>query len=215
MNQDLTTYYHARAEEYDKVYQIPEEQEDLKTAKKLFQQLFRNKSVLEIACGTGYWTEQISSTAHSILATDINQAVIDIARTRKFSDNVEFRVADMNTLSADQPFEGLFGGFIWSHILLQELDGFLKRVQGLLKEGADIVFIDSKPVGRSHDPKRISRIDSFGNTFQTRTLEDGSVFEVLKNFPGKEFLLEKFSAIATDIRLEELSHYWIVYGKRA
>ncbi len=214
MNQDLTSYYKERAKEYDQVYQIPEEQIDLLQSAQLFQIIFAGKSVLEIACGTGYWTEQISKTANSVLATDINEAVIDIAKTRNLPGNVNFKVADMNSLSADQPFEGLFGGFIWSHILLEELDELLDKLRNHLLPGADIVFIDSRPVkGKSHDPKMITRVDEQGNTFQTRQLENGTTFEVLKNFPSTSFLEEKMARVATDIRVMELEYYWIASGK--
>ena len=214
MNQDLSTYYNDRAREYDKVYEIPDEQEDLLKSAVLFQNIFANKSVLEIACGTGYWTEKISKTANSIFATDINEIVIDIARTRKFNSNVVFQVADMNCLSIDKKFDGLFGGFIWSHILLQDLDNFLLRLKDLLNENAKIAFIDSKQVeGTNHDRKRITRIDQYGNTFQTRTLENGTTHEVLKNFPSKQFLTDKLHQISTEVEIIELEHYWIATSK--
>lgn len=214
MNQDLSTYYNDRAREYDKVYEIPDEQEDLLKSAVLFQNIFANKSVLEIACGTGYWTEKISKTANSIFATDINEIVIDIARTRKFNSNVVFQVADMNCLSIDKKFDGLFGGFIWSHILLQDLDNFLLRLKDLLNENAKIAFIDSKQVeGTNHDRKRITRIDQYGNTFQTRTLENGTTHEVLKNFPSKQFLTDKLLQISTEVEIIELEHYWIATSK--
>ncbi len=215
MNTDLTSYYNDRAAEYDKVYQNPAEQADLLRATEIFQQIFLNRSVLEIACGTGYWTEQIAKVARSLVATDINTAVIDIAKTRSCAQNVHFQIADIYNLSFDQPFEGLFGGFIWSHILLQDLEGILVRLGSMLTENAEIVFIDSNPVtGTNHDKRRIYRTDGFGNTFQHRTLENGSTHEVLKNFPDKAFLTEKMSLIASDIQMVELKHYWVVKGKR-
>ena len=214
MNQDLTTYYSERAAEYDKVYQIPEEQEDLSKSTALFQHIFANKSVLEIACGTGYWTEQIAKTANSILATDINKAVIDIARSRQYNNNVTFKVADMYSLTTNQLFDGLFGGFIWSHILLQDLDNFIFKLKDFVSENGEIVFIDSKQVeGTNHDKKRITRIDQYGNTYQTRKLENGTINEVLKNFPKKEFLTEKLSYISAGVNIIELEHYWIATCK--
>ena len=214
MNQDLATYYNDRAKEYDKVYQIAEEQEDLLKATALFQSIFKNKSVLEIACGTGYWTEQISKTATSILATDINKAVIDIAKTRKINSNVSFEVADMNWLNTVNKFEGFFGGFIWSHILLQDIDKLLGKLNNQVLPKGDIVFIDSKQIeGTIHDKKRITRIDDYGNTFQTRHLENGTPHEVLKNFPTRSFLVDKLSQLATDIEIIDLEHYWILTCK--
>ena len=215
MSQDLTSYYNDRAKEYDKVYQIPEEKEDLVKASELFQKIFKNKSVLEIACGTGYWTEQISITANSILATDINKSVIDIAKTKNFNNNVIFEIADMNNLITAKIFDGFFGGFIWSHILLQDIDKLLRKLKDQIIENGDIVFIDSNQVlGGAHDKNRITRVDKFGNTFQTRKLENETTYEVLKNFPSKHFLIDKLSQISTDINIIELEHYWIATSKK-
>jgi len=81
MNNDLVEYYAERAKEYEKIYDKPERQGDLKALSNLVQTIFAAKDVFEIACGTGYWTQHIAKTADSVLATDINQAVIDIAET--------------------------------------------------------------------------------------------------------------------------------------
>lgn len=215
MNQNLISYYNNRAKEYDKVYQIPEEQEDLAKATVLFQTIFANKTLLEIACGTGYWTEQIAKMATSIHAIDINRNVIDIAKTRKYNNNVTFEIADLFHIKTKNKFDAIFGGFIWSHILLQDLDNLLAKLKNQLTKTGTMVFIDSKPIeGHYHDKKRITRTDEFGNTFQTRQLEDGSTYEVLKNFPNNDFLYSKLSKIATNINLIDLEHYWIAISNK-
>jgi ubiquinone/menaquinone biosynthesis C-methylase UbiE len=214
MNHDLISYYSDRAKEYDKVYQIPEEQEDLLKAAEYFQRIFKNKSVLEIACGTGYWTAQISETATSILATDINKTVIDIAKTRRFNNNVTFEVADLYSLTTNNKFDGIFGGFIWSHILLQDIDRLLAKLTDQIVGKGDVAFIDSRQIDRTnHEKKRITRVDEYGNTFQTRQLENGTTYEVLKNFPSTDFLFDKLSKFATDVKIIDLEYYWIATGK--
>ncbi len=66
MNSDMVSYYKDRANEYEKIYSKPERQNDLLLAGQILQDIFHDKEVFEIACGTGYWTEKISKTAHSI-----------------------------------------------------------------------------------------------------------------------------------------------------
>lgn len=213
MNQDLVSYYNQRAKEYEKVYQNTPEQDDLQTAEKIFKELFARKTVLEIACGTGYWTERIAETATSIFATDINESVIEIGKERQ-KPNINFAVADMFDLRSDERFDAVFGGFIWSHILRQDLDKFLAKVKGFLKPNGTIVFIDGNAVaGTNHDLKNITKTDEFGNTFQTRKLENGTSHLVLKNFPTEEFLQQKFSKISTDIDFLKLEYYWIIRCK--
>jgi 2-polyprenyl-3-methyl-5-hydroxy-6-metoxy-1,4-benzoquinol methylase len=216
MNQDLVSYYKERANEYEKVYFNPAEQEDLLSATSIFQTLFFKKTVLEIACGTGYWTEQISKTAVSIHATDVNESVIHIAQKKGLDNNVTFSIADMYHFFPEKKFDGLFGGFIWSHILLQNLDKFLNNLKDFLIAGGTMVFIDSNPVeGTSHDSKNITKTDEQGNTYQARKLDNGTPHLVLKNFPTRDFLFKKLSGVATDINYINLGFYWIVSCKLA
>ena len=213
MNHDLVSYYSERAKEYEKVYLNPAEQEDLHRSEKTLKDLFANKTVLEIACGTGYWTERIAETATSIYATDINESVIEIAKERQ-RENITFAVADMFDLTPEERFEGVFGGFIWSHSLLQDLDGFLEKIKNLLKPNGTIVFVDGNPVvGTNHDVKNVTKTDEYGNTFQSRRLENGTSHLVLKNFPTRDFLVQKLSRIAADMNFISLEYYWIVSCK--
>ena len=123
MNTDIVSYYKDRALEYEKIYSKPERQEDLKIATGILHEIFAGKQVLEIACGTGYWTEKIAEKASSVLATDINETVIDVAKKKGLSaEHVSFEIADIYNFPAHDKFESLFGGFIWSHVLLQDLD---------------------------------------------------------------------------------------------
>jgi demethylmenaquinone methyltransferase/2-methoxy-6-polyprenyl-1,4-benzoquinol methylase len=116
----------------------------------------------------------------------------------------------MFTFSPESEYDAVFCGFIWSHVLLQELDKFLFKAKSFLKPGGMIVFIDGNPVkGTSHDLKHLTKTDDHGNTFQTRTLEDGSIHLVLKNFPSEDFLRQRLSKVAADISVTKLEYYWI------
>jgi ubiquinone/menaquinone biosynthesis C-methylase UbiE len=209
MNTDLVAYYKARAAEYEKIYAKPERQEDLKEATTILQHVFAGKEVLEIACGTGYWTERIAKTAASIYAIDINESVLEVARLKDWSNQqVTFGLADLFDFPYDKKYESLFAGFIWSHILLQDLDQFLSLANNLVVPGGTVVIMDNNFVEGSNHP--ITSIDAHGNSFQARQLEDGSSHLVLKNFPTEEFLREKIKGIAGDIQIFNLTYYWIL-----
>ena len=214
MNQDLKLYYDERANEYDKVYQNPKEQEDLEKATKIFQNLFSNITVLEFACGTGYWTERIGKTAKSIYATDVNKSVIKIAEEKRKLNNVTYELADMYDFKSKNKYEGFFGGFIWSHIKIQDLDEFIGNLKRLVKPKGKIAFIDSNPLkDTNHDLKRVFKTDDFGNTYQERKVKNGNEYLVLKNFPKKEFIYEKLSKIANKIEVVQTKYYWIALGE--
>jgi demethylmenaquinone methyltransferase/2-methoxy-6-polyprenyl-1,4-benzoquinol methylase len=209
VNTNLVSYYQDRAKEYDKIYFKPERQADLQRATEILKEKFKNKDLLEIACGTGYWTEKIAETAKFVLATDINNTVIEIARQKDYpGKNVAFECADIYKFQPDKKYENLFAGFILSHIPLQEIDNFLKAIHNFVLPGGNIVVMDNTFVGGSNHP--ITRTDEFGNTFQTRKLDNGTVHEVLKNFLSQNFLREKISAFATEIEFIQLEYYWIL-----
>src|SRR5207247_4945398 len=124
---NLPDYYARRAGEYEKIFAKPERQADLASLWTLLPGLFASRDVLEIACGTGYWTPLISESARSILATDINEEVLEIARHKAYpKHNVEFKIADAYTLAnVTGRFAAGFAGFWWSHIPKQRLSHFL------------------------------------------------------------------------------------------
>lgn len=209
MNTDLIKYYKDRANEYEKIYSKPERQNELTASTKTLQEIFKSKNVFEIACGTGYWTEKIAGTANSIIATDINEAVITIAKQKNYpKNNVTFEIVDVFNYSSNIKHESLFAGFLWSHIKLQEMLTFLKTITELVKPGGTIVFMDSIYVeGSNHT---ITQTDEFGNTFQTRKLDDGTQHLVLKNFPTEKYLIEILGDLAQEIKYIDLKYYWLV-----
>src|SRR5712692_10327984 len=62
-NREMREYYARRAVEYERVYAKPERQDDLARLRRLLQADLAGHDVLEIACGTGYWTTAIAETA--------------------------------------------------------------------------------------------------------------------------------------------------------
>ncbi|MBA2250568.1 MAG: class I SAM-dependent methyltransferase [Chitinophagaceae bacterium] len=209
MNKELITYYRNRAKEYEAIYQKPERQADLESATRILQQTFTDKIIIEISCGTGYWTQNIAKTAASIFATDINETVLEIARNKQYeNENVKFGIADFNNWEEANKYCTLFGGFIWSHILLQDIKEFLTIINRFVLPGGTVVFIDNNYVAGSNT--LIAQTDENGNTFQERTLQDGSAYMICKNFPTENFVRECLKEFATDIKFIILEYYWLV-----
>lgn len=209
MNSDIVSYYKNRAKEYEKIYAKPERQSDLQLAAQILQEMFAGKRVFEIACGTGYWTEIIAKTAHSILATDINDTVIEVAKSKSYSPAiVDFQTIDIFNMQNIKKQESLLGGFIWSHIKLQDLNTFITIVNSCAENGGTVVFMDNNYVEGSNLP--VTATDNFGNTYQTRTLENGTTHKVLKNFPSEIFIRKLLADKASDFNYINLQYYWIL-----
>jgi demethylmenaquinone methyltransferase/2-methoxy-6-polyprenyl-1,4-benzoquinol methylase len=210
----MIEYYNARAEEYDSLYNKPERQIDLAWMKQHFKKVFKDKRVLEVACGTGYWTQCISESAQSILATDLSPAVLEVAGKKTYRCPVDFELKDLFELQeSGETFDAVFAGFIVSHIEVQALPEFANALMRVVSPGGILVLTDNRMVPGSNTP--ISRTDAHGNTYQQRTLTDGRSFEVLKNFISIQELEQTFSPYGHTRRWSLLEHYFIYSVIRA
>jgi demethylmenaquinone methyltransferase/2-methoxy-6-polyprenyl-1,4-benzoquinol methylase len=203
----MRDYYAARAPEYDRVYLKPERQPDLREIEAWLPTLFAGRSVLEVACGTGYWTRFIAPGAARVLAIDAAPPTLQIARGRAMGGNVEFAAGDAYALPAQAgKFDAAFAGFWFSHIPESRIAGFLRGLHGALAPGARVAFLDNRYVEGNSTP--LCERDAEGNTYQLRRLDDGSCHKVLKNFPTEGELREALQGIARDLRLHEWKYYW-------
>jgi SAM-dependent methyltransferase len=205
----METYYARRAAEYEKIYDKPERQADLARLRRDIPALFSGARVLEIACGTGYWTPLIAEQAESVLAVDYNEETLAIARAKKYPKaNVRFERADAYALPGwTERFSACYAGFWWSHVPLARVEAFLTGLQARLDPGATVAFMDNRYVEGSSTP--ISRRDADGNTYQSRRLADGSSHEVLKNFPTGAELRARLGRFGTGFAFAEYEYYWL------
>ena len=72
-------FYAKSASNHDRVYDKPERQHDLAEMRTHVAEALRGHVVLELACGTGYWTNIIAASADSVVAIDINPEMIALA----------------------------------------------------------------------------------------------------------------------------------------
>ena len=206
----LAAYYARRAAEYERIYAKPERQADLACLRARVIELFAGRNVLEMACGTGYWTAVIAPHARAITALDAAQDTLAIARSKHYSQGkVAFAEGDVYALpDFGRSHDALFAGFWWSHVPLGRLDAFLAGAARAVAPGAVVAFLDNRYVEGSSTP--LSRRDAEGNTYQMRKLDDGSTHEVLKNFPSDRELVERASTYGRQVSVEWLEYYWLL-----
>jgi demethylmenaquinone methyltransferase/2-methoxy-6-polyprenyl-1,4-benzoquinol methylase len=204
----LTAYYAARAAEYENIYDKPERQADLQRLRALIPAHFAGRKVLEIACGTGYWTQHIAPAAASVTALDINEETLAIARDKPLPPGrVRFDVADVHAVyPAYQGYSGAFAGFWWSHLRRSERGAFLETLHRALAPGAVVMLLDNRYVEGSSTP--ISHADAEGNTYQQRTMADGTRHVVLKNFPAQAELLADVAGRGANAEYIALDYFW-------
>lgn len=209
--QNMADYYARRALSYERIYHKPERQADLRVLEAMLPERFEGRRVLEIACGTGWWTAHGATRCASWLATDLNPETMAVARAKRYpAGRVRFATVDAYALDSldDEPFDAAFAGFWWSHVPLQKLNAWLHSLHRRLACGARVLFVDNRYVDGSSTP--ISRRDAIGNSYQQRPLDDGTVHEVLKNFPDREQALAAIGPAARKVEWTALQHYWLL-----
>ncbi len=208
MNSELAAYYAERANEYDAIYFKPERQNELALLATQMAGLLEDRQVIEIACGTGYWTQFIAPKSNHITATDYNVEVLDIARKRLEShNNVSILKADAFKLNnVPDNFNGAVAAFWWSHLSKEQLREFLSVLHSKLVPGSLVVIADNNYVEGSNTP--ISRSDRDGNTYQIRQLSDGSKHEIMKNFPSEQEFKEAVRLFGDDIHFQNHEYFW-------
>ena len=211
MDRNLAKYYAERASEYDKIYLKPERREELDILSSEIAQSLAKRKVLEIACGTGYWTQFVAPNCVSIVATDYNTEVLDIAKERLNNfKNISFTKSDAFKLNnLDQEFNSALAGFWWSHLKKAEISNFLNVLHSKLLPGSIVVIADNNYVEGSSTP--ISREDQEGNTYQIRRLDNGSEQEILKNFTTEQSFFQSVSPFSDNIGFKSLKYFWYAW----
>jgi SAM-dependent methyltransferase len=215
----MVEYYRQRAPYYERVYHKPERQEDLRKLREMVVATFAGKDVLDVSCGTGYWTEIIAGAANSIVGIDFNEEVLELARAKPIPKHkVRFLRGDAYALpELGESFNAAMVGFWWSHVPKTRLRGFLAGMHQKLKPGATVMVFDNAFVQGSSTPlskkdsdgNPVSDRDPEGNTYQERLLDDGSTHRIVKNFPTDEELRNAVDGIAEEVNIKFLTYYWI------
>jgi 2-polyprenyl-3-methyl-5-hydroxy-6-metoxy-1,4-benzoquinol methylase len=97
-------------------------------------------SALEIGCGTGMFTEWFARTGAHIVAVDVSEDLIDMARERLLSfDHVEVRCGEFETLDLEGQFDSIMGSSVLHHL---DVDRALRKTLALLKPRGRLVFAE-------------------------------------------------------------------------
>ena len=202
---ELVDYYRRRASEYEAIYAKPERQADLAILRQAIPTKLRGARVLEIACGTGYWTQLAAEVAAQVVAIDLAEEPMQIAQSKSYKRQPAFSSADAYALPESLGrFDAALAVFWWSHVPRERIGEFLASLHARLEPGARVVLMDNRFVEGSSTP--ISEIDAQGNTYQLRRLGDGSQIRVLKNFPSEA---ELRACLPATLNVEMLEHYWL------
>jgi 2-polyprenyl-3-methyl-5-hydroxy-6-metoxy-1,4-benzoquinol methylase len=218
--EEMKSYYSARAQEYDQWFYRQGRYDcgaeanarwfrELESVQADLQALHISGDVLELAPGTGIWTEQLLPMATSITAVDASAEMIAINRTRIADSRVRYVQADLFTWQPDRSYDAVCFCFWLSHIPGERFAQFVQMVANTLRPGGKLFFVDSRrePSGTATDQE----LPAEQEEIMLRKLNDGRQFHIVKNFYEPAFLVEQFAAHGLAITVKQTPTYFL-YG---
>ncbi len=218
--QEMAEYYRARASEYDEWFERRGRFDrgadanarwfaELETVYAALDALQPSGDVLELAPGTGIWTERLLPYASTITAIDASEEMIAINRMRVRDDRVRYVVDDLFAWQPDTTYDAVVFCFWISHVPLERLDDFLATVARALKPGGKVFFLDGRREPTSTASDHI--LPEQGEQVMTRKLNDGRAFQIVKNFYDPATLSAQCGRAGLDVTVQETPTYFM-YG---
>ncbi|HEX6512004.1 MAG TPA: class I SAM-dependent methyltransferase [Chloroflexota bacterium] len=184
-------YYRARAGEYDEWWHrqgrydrgAADNQQwfsEIEQAQAALRAIGPVDSILEVACGTGTWTEQLVRLGQRVTAVDGSPEVLAINRARLARAPIEYVQADLFDWHPVVQYDLVFSSFWLSHVPPERLHGFLSLMRGALKPEGRLFVLDSlrEPSSTARD----QRLPEAHAVHGRRRLNDGREFTIVKVF---------------------------------
>ncbi|WP_407570642.1 class I SAM-dependent methyltransferase [Deinococcus altitudinis] len=204
----LRDYYRLRAQEYEGIYLRDDAQRQLEQLglAAAVGRVCLNRDVLEIACGTGYWTQFADRVARHVTAIDTASSVLEIASSKDLR-RTRFLAGD--AYSPPEHEHGYSAGlalFWFSHVPRARHEEFLTAFHTRLEKGGRVLIGDNQDLPGVGG--ELSEADSGGDTFKTRRLADGTVHRVLKNYFSAAEITGLLSPFATELKVQSGTCFW-------
>lgn len=221
---EMRAYYRERAGEYDEWFYRQGRYDRgaqsnavwFAEAHEVFDALARfdmRGELLELAPGTGIWTERLLKTASSITAVDASNEMIAINRARVNSERVVYEQGDLFSWQPPRMFDGVFFGFWLSHVPHERLDAFLDMLAAALRPGGNVFFVDGRREPTSTAANH--QLPGEGEQLMIRKLNDGRAFEIVKNYYDPVALAAHFAQHGLNVTVQETATFFLYgYGKK-
>jgi demethylmenaquinone methyltransferase/2-methoxy-6-polyprenyl-1,4-benzoquinol methylase len=183
-------FYRARAPEYDEWWQRrgrydrgdekrAEWDRQVATLDATLAAFNPRGDVLELAGGTGWWTQRLAATADRLTVVDGSAEALAINRERVGRDDIEYETADLFAWQPQRRYDVVFFSFWLSHVPRSHFSSFWTLVRSCLAPDGRVFLIDNRwdPVpGALKDPYVVDQRPDL----QQRELSDGSQYRVVK-----------------------------------
>ncbi len=108
--------------------------------KMLSEHLRPGMTVLELGCGTGYFTQELARSGADVVAIDVSPELLAVARAGYSAPNVRYEIQNACTLSyPDVIFDSVIGSSVLHHL---EIAKGLREIYRVLKPRGAIYFTE-------------------------------------------------------------------------
>jgi SAM-dependent methyltransferase len=108
--------------------------------KMLSRHLRPGMSVLELGCGTGYFTRELARSGADVVAIDVSPELLEIAKANCSAPNVRYEIQNAYELNyPDAVFDSVVGSSVLHHL---EIDEAIREIYRVLKPGGMIYFTE-------------------------------------------------------------------------
>jgi len=147
---------------------------------------------VELAAGTGFWTERLVSRARSLYVIDAGAETLAIDRTRlgAATEKVSYEVADLFDWHPPRVWDACVFGFWICKVPDDRIANSLHTVTESLRPGGIVCFIDK---AATNDPDTEQ---------EQRTLNDGRRFTIIDHPRPRKRLIELFAVAGLTITVE-------------
>jgi SAM-dependent methyltransferase len=165
--------------------------------------------VLELACGTGLWTQRLAAHAEEVTAVDGSPEMLEICGERLKGSSVRLVQADLFTWEPDGTYDVCFFSFWLSHVPEEHFEMFWQKVKDALGPDGRVFFIDSS----RHDLASAvdHKLSDPEDPTMLRRLADGSEYRIVKRFYEPEPLRQRLAGLGWKIEVHSTSSFFI-YG---
>jgi SAM-dependent methyltransferase len=214
-------YYRVRAEEYDEWFlrqgrydHGPEfrarwerEVQEVRAALARFRPEGR---VLELACGTGWWTEQLIGYTNDLTCVDASAEVLALNARRVPDARIRRVQADLFAWTPDGPYDVVFFSFWLSHVPPERFDAFWGMVRAALRPGGRVFFVDSLRTELSTASDHV--LPDEDDIVAERKLNDGSRYSIYKIFYDPRRLQARLEALGWRAAVASTESFFL-YGE--
>jgi SAM-dependent methyltransferase len=97
-------------------------------------------SVLELGCGTGYFTRELARCGADVVAVDVSPELLEIARADCPATNIRFEIENACAMSyGNAVFDSVVGSSVLHHLEIREA---LREIYRVLRVGGTICFTE-------------------------------------------------------------------------